>query len=284
MAHYLRPLSPRPTPMKADGRLKKPVRCILFDVYGTMLISASGDIADNRNSTPPSKALEALLKKHDLSMSAVRLVHRLRDAVVGEHAQMLGQGIAFPEVRIDRIWQSILGWPQSDRIRAFALEYELIVNPVWPMPGLRALIAAFRRRQIAMGMISNAQFFTPIVFEHLLGSDLRALGFDPRLVCFSYEFGRAKPAPTLFRQAVGQLAAMGITPAETVFVGNDMRNDIVPARQVGFQTVLFAGDARSLRLRETDPCCKDVSPDLVITELPQLARCMASVVDHSADS
>lgn len=284
MAHYLRPLSPRPTPMKANGHLEKPVRCILFDVYGTMLISASGDISDNRTSTPPSKDLAALLKKHDLTMSPVQLVHRLRDAIVEAHAYMRGQGIAFPEVRIDRIWQSILGWPQSDRLRAFALEYELIVNPVWPMPELTTLMKKLRKRQVAMGMISNAQFFTPMICEYLLGSDLRTLGFDPRLVCFSYAFGQAKPAPTLFRKAVDQLAAMGITPAETVFVGNDMRNDIVPARHAGFQTVLFAGDARSLRLRETDPRCKGISPDLVVTELSQLARCMASVVDHSADS
>ena len=43
-------------------------------------------------------------------------------------------------------------------------------------------------------------------------------------------------------------------PAERVlFVGNDMLNDVAAAAAVGLRTALFAGDQRSLRLREKDP-------------------------------
>jgi len=49
-----------------------------------------------------------------------------------------------------------------------------------------------------------------------------------------------------------------------------MLNDIYPAQKVGFQTALFAGDKRSLRLRNDDPRCKNLKPDLVITDLIQL--------------
>jgi len=49
-----------------------------------------------------------------------------------------------------------------------------------------------------------------------------------------------------------------------------MRNDILPAKKIGFNTALFAGDARSLRMREDDPECIRTSPDLVITDLIQL--------------
>jgi putative hydrolase of the HAD superfamily len=57
-------------------------------------------------------------------------------------------------------------------------------------------------------------------------------------------------------------------------LGNDMRNDIVPAARTGFQTVLFAGDARSLRLRSESPECKALRPNAIVTHLAQLCGLM----------
>ncbi|MFO8111277.1 MAG: hypothetical protein R6T92_02100, partial [Desulfosalsimonadaceae bacterium] len=66
----------------------------------------------------------------------------------------------------------------------------------------------------------------------------------------------------------------GIFPEDVLFLGNDMRNDILPARRIGFQTALFAGDRRSLRLCRDGPCCQDVRPEIIITvpsRLPEMA-------------
>ena len=57
---------------------------------------------------------------------------------------------------------------------------------------------------------------------------------------------------------------------QVAYIGNDRRNDMAPAQDVGFQTILFAGDARSLRMRDDDPTCNHVQPDLRITHLDQL--------------
>ncbi|MGD8667822.1 MAG: hypothetical protein PVI58_17580, partial [Desulfobacterales bacterium] len=65
-------------------------------------------------------------------------------------------------------------------------------------------------------------------------------------------------------------AAKGIARSSTLVVGNDMLNDIYPAKKMGFQTALFAGDARSLRLRKDDPRCHDLRADLILTDLEQL--------------
>jgi len=51
-----------------------------------------------------------------------------------------------------------------------------------------------------------------------------------------------------------------------------MLNDIYPANAIGFQTALFAGDQRSLRLRTDDPRCVNLKPDLVLTDLAQLLK------------
>ena len=57
-------------------------------------------------------------------------------------------------------------------------------------------------------------------------------------------------------------------------VGNDVRNDLLGARAAGLRTALFAGDARSLRLRRDDPRSAAVCPDLVLTHLSQLPRAL----------
>jgi putative hydrolase of the HAD superfamily len=55
-------------------------------------------------------------------------------------------------------------------------------------------------------------------------------------------------------------------------VGNDMLKDIWPAARLGCKTALFAGDRRSLRLREDDERCRELEPDLVVDDLSQLAQ------------
>jgi putative hydrolase of the HAD superfamily len=92
------------------------------------------------------------------------------------------------------------------------------------------------------------------------------------LVFYSYRFEVAKPSPKLFMLAAEKLGAREILPTEVLYVGNDMLNDIYPAKTIGFQTALFAGDRRSLRLRAEDPRCRNLAADVVVTNLIQLTR------------
>jgi putative hydrolase of the HAD superfamily len=121
-----------------------------------------------------------------------------------------------------------------------------------------------------MGIISNAQFYTPYLFNGFLHSNPKDLGFHPDLTLYSYKFGYAKPSTFMFQIAADRLENRLIPAHSTLFIGNDMLNDIYPAKQIGFKTALFAGDARSLRLRKDDPRCKNLTADLVITDLGQL--------------
>ena len=74
----------------------------------------------------------------------------------------------------------------------------------------------------------------------------------------------------MFEAAAKYLKNMDISSNSVLYVGNDMLNDIYPAKTVGFKTGLFAGDDRSLRLRENHPKCQNLSADLVITDLVQI--------------
>ena len=121
-----------------------------------------------------------------------------------------------------------------------------------------------------MGIISNAQFYTPYLFKWFLNSDLEGLGFKRDLLIFSYRLGFAKPSTFLFQTASKKLSNMNISADSVLYVGNDMLNDIYPAKKTEFNAALFAGDKRSLRLRRDDSRCKNLSPDLVITDLIQI--------------
>jgi len=267
---YLIPLSPLPTHLNQSGKLDKKIKCILFDIYGTLFISGSGDIGTAKKVLQETEQIEYLLERFKIKRNAKTLLINFFDTIEKQHEKLRKTGINFPEIEIDKIWMRVIGVDNPKKAKAFALEFELIVNPVYPMPNLKKVLRELKKRHIVLGIISNAQFFTPYLFDWFLKSNLKHLGFEPNLILFSYKFGHAKPSSFLFEAASLRLKDMNISTDSVLYVGNDMLNDIYPAQRAGFMTGLFAGDARSLRLRSDESVCKNLSADIVITDLVQL--------------
>ena len=269
---YIRRLTPIPTSSTPAGDLIHDIRCVLFDIYGTLFISGSGDISLAKQDSPQMAEIKLLLTKYKINKSPRALLTEFRGAIKARHIELRNKGIDFPEVKIDRIWQQVLQANDQNIARQFAVEFELISNPVYPMPNLAHLLSACRQQGLLMGIISNAQFYTPYLFKWFLDSDPEGLGFNPDLIFYSYNFEMAKPSIALFETAAAKLKVKDIPPSSVLYLGNDMLNDIYPAKIAGFQTALFAGDKRSLRLRTDDPRCQDLTPDLVVTDLGQLLQ------------
>ena len=246
------------------------VRGVLFDVYGTLLISAAGDIGSGAAS-PRARNTAMATALNDAGLAhaapdAPHLVTALEGAIRGAHAEARTRGVAHPEVEMRELWQGLLPGAGTAAIERAAVSYECRINPVWPMPGAAAAVAALQARG-PVGIVSNAQFFTLPVLAALLPE----LRIDPRLAVWSFTEREAKPSPRLFADAAARMARhYRLRPREIVMVGNDVRNDLLGARAAGMRTALFAGDARSLRLRRDDPRCAAVHPDLVLTHLSQL--------------
>lgn len=266
----LKPLNPIPTEVERSGSLRTRLKGILFDVYGTLFISASGDISLAQGDARNTEKLLNLLERYHVDLPIEELLERFYAAIRAAHTARRKEGIDFPEVEIDRIWMQVLELDSIHRARKFAVEFEFLVNPVYPMPNLKLLIEGCLKKGLILGIVSNAQFFTPFLFELFLGSSPDHLGFSPDLLFYSYQFGYAKPSRFLYEKAVAGLERFGIFPDSVLYVGNDMLNDIYPAQAVGLKTALFAGDARSLRLRPEDDRCLNLKPDLVVTDLIQL--------------
>jgi putative hydrolase of the HAD superfamily len=268
---YIHPMEPIPTEETPTGlSIISRVKGMLFDVYGTLLISGSGDKVSPAVNHNQKRLLAGVIRRYGIDRTPQNLMDSLRRAIENNHDDLRQEGNNHPEVDIVRIWQRLLCTDDTDRVERFALEYEMIVNPVYPMPGLKELVSACRRQNLLLGIISNAQFYTPRLLEQMLGKSLAVCGFDPQLIFFSYRFGSAKPSGLMFELAAKNFSHRGIPPASVLYVGNDMCNDILPAKTVGFQAALFAGDRRSLRKRPDDVCCRHLVPDMIVTDLRQL--------------
>jgi putative hydrolase of the HAD superfamily len=278
-------LKPQPTGFPAHLAALADIRAVIFDIYGTLFISGSGDIGP-ASAEQNEQALREALSVVGLPVEQLRDNSRttqiLVDSIQEAQAVRRSQGIEFPEVDIIAVWQQVLmklfkkdlSLAFSDaQVRRLAIEYECRTNPVWPMPGLRDTLETLRAAGRQLGIVSNAQFYTPLMFHALLDATPDELGFDPRLCAWSYEALQGKPSVNLFQQVLNELAtAHGIRPQQTLYVGNDMLKDIWPATRLGCKTALFAGDRRSLKLREDDERCQGLKPDLAIDHLSQLAQ------------
>ena len=270
ISNYISPLNPIPSSLKKSGELNEKIKCILFDIYGTLLISGSGDIGFAEKELYNIHLLAQLLLKYNIKRKPHNILDDLFSAIKEKHDEMRGKGVDFPEVEIDSIWASILENNDLDFIRSFAVEFEMLINPAYPMPHTKELLLECKNSKLLMGIISNAQFYTPYLFKWLLESDMSNLGFYDDLIIFSYKFGYAKPSTFLFQIAAERLKNMNVQKNSVLYIGNDMLKDIYPAKKTGFKTALFAGDSRSLRLREDNPKCKNLSADIILTDLIQL--------------
>ncbi len=281
----LRPLTPTPPDgVEARWDVRPPIRAVIWDVYGTLLQSASGEIgaasegglsgaitdvlAESAPGGAPGDPQEARL-----ALQAEQLASGFRDAVERQQQRATDAGALRGEIDVRTVWQEllteVLPTPQTDPLM-FALQVELRHNPTWPMPGADDVLLTLHRRGYTQGIVSNAQFFTPLILQQQLGLGLGELGISAPMRVWSYEHGVAKPEPALFQKMVSGLDASGISPAQTLYVGNDMLNDIAGANRAGMQTALFAGDSRSYRPRTGNQRARDIRPDAVLLSLISL--------------
>ncbi|MFP4282580.1 MAG: DUF5069 domain-containing protein [Opitutales bacterium] len=278
-----RPLEPLPTPEAPLLPVLEGLRAVIFDIYGTLFISGTGDIslADNEDRGPLLRAALANAGIANIPTD-IGLADRFHGAIRAAQEERRDEGVEFPEVEIREVWHRFLAelavdgltfdQPEGEALARLAMDYETRVNPVWPMPHLAPTLAALRERGLALGIVSNAQFYSRAMFPAFLGAPLGGLGFSLDCCVWSYREREGKPSTALYAKLRDALAARGIAPEEALYVGNDLRNDIWPAGQLGFRTALFAGDERSLRWRREDPALAGVRPEAILTDLWQILQ------------
>ncbi|MDR1414105.1 MAG: HAD family hydrolase [Puniceicoccales bacterium] len=286
ISSLLHPIETKISPIKPKLKKIPDIRAVIFDVYGTLFTTnVGGNSLFAPNIESDKLIVEAFEESdfdvfaHDISLSELYEGH-----IKAHYDIRRSEGITYPEINICDVWQDFLnelfaigiidGDLTERSIRRVIVCHECKVNPTWPAKGSLDFIRTLQDNNVIAGTISTAQFYTPIIMETLYQNSLKTLGFEAPICIWSYEHRHRKPSAVLFKLCEEGLKVFGIKPSQTLCVGNDMFNDIVPATKAGFKTALFTGDIRSIRLHEDIEECAKEKPTIVFNEFGQLGNCI----------
>lgn len=281
----IQPLEVEPTGTVPVVSKNKSIKAVIFDIYGTLIISSSGDIMQSSyDASMFANALKTAGYKILVNEDELMRIHTLFKNEVKTAKQIAIQnGTPFPELNIVEVWERTLSLAVEENIieilpesnlKLFVFVFELNSNKVWPMPSMHTTIALLRKKNIPLGIVSNAQFYTPIIMNYFLYEkvidDEFIEGFEKDISVFSYKILKGKPDTAIYKELLPSLEKRRIKPSEVLYVGNDMLKDIYASSRLGFTTCFYAGDMRAYRLREDHPEASKCIPNYTITDLKQL--------------
>ncbi len=211
------------------------LRAVIFDVYATLLeVGAPPPDAEARW----QKLFESMLGTPS-PISRMEFSRRSSQLIARRHAAAKQAGIVWPEIVWPTIVREVL--PEVGRLSAtkrddFILRQMEIGRTLRLAPHAAACLRQLNDAGRLLGIASNSQAYTLRELNSALqGAGLNLSMFQPELRFWSFEHGFSKPDPHVFRILTARLEARGISPTETLMVGDRLDNDIAPARAQGWQ-------------------------------------------------
>lgn len=167
----------------------------------------------------------------------------VKEIIAREHAEARANGVEHPEI----LWTKIVedAMPElanlpPDVRKDLMWRQAQFLHTVSLMPGAAGALRKLLAKEIIVGLASNSQPYTLRELDATLASaGLSRNLFDRELCFFSFEHGFSKPDPAVYGLLSERLASRGISPAQTLMVGNRLDNDVAPARAAGWQTWHF---------------------------------------------
>lgn len=288
-------------PAEYTSRVEKlyDVRAVIFDVYGTIINywrpefdsndQRTGSILKAFGSVIDRFGMRDTLESLNPDENAEKTLNGFYNGLIAlNHEKMAKKGTVYPEVKIEEVWSVIHailkrnGYVYSNyckceecdfpRYTAYTYNFHSLGRSLYS--GVVNTLSELNQQNIKCGLLSNAQFYTPIDLTLMIREqslqkydDFSEL-FEPDLTFFSYEYGVAKPNQLLYRRLFDVLYEYQILPEQTVFVGNDLETDIRPAIEAGMKTAFFCGDRKSTFFNSLEG---KVVPDIVFTNWSELS-------------
>lgn len=144
-----------------------PIQAVIFDIYGTLVVSGSGDVGVADESDKANRIAEAfeavgLPKPEDVA----EVAQQLRLTIQRSNESRKSDACPKPEVDIVDIWHQTLDSigltvdaKSTELVVRLAAEYESRANPTWDMPGATQLLGGLAERGLKLGIVSNAPDF-----------------------------------------------------------------------------------------------------------------------------
>lgn len=104
--------------------------------------------------------------------------------------------------------------------------------------GARETLRSLRERGVKLGIVSNRGKRPGWMAQQYLEICGIASFFEPAAITYSDEVGVRKPDPRIFLLA---LQALGSSPERAAHVGDSLRRDVVPAKDVGMMAIYYIG-------------------------------------------
>ncbi len=218
---------------------------LIFDINGTLTDILTNEYDDNLYRT-----LSNFLDYQGITMKP----EEIRDSFFELNKRQRRENAEpFPEIDVIAIFREMLESNASGSVRVLPREKQRMLPrtltevfraasrfklELYPdvLPVLTSLRPLYR-----MGAVSDGQSLWAF-------PELRSVGLTDffETVIVSSDLGYRKPDPRIFELA---LSKMGLSPAETLFIGNDMYRDVFGAHETGMKTVFFRsnqGEQRSM--------------------------------------
>jgi HAD superfamily hydrolase (TIGR01509 family) len=237
----------RPTPQSdipdvIPGANDTPIRAVLFDLDDTLWPIVPTLVA-------AEKLLHEWLQLHAPSVAAAHSIESLRErrqALMASDARYRIDLMALRAAVMAEVFEACGEDPA--KIAAGMALFGAARNRVTPFDDVLPALARLGGK-VLLGSISNG------------AADLAAIGMAQhfRISVAARDFGSAKPDPEIFRHAC---RALGVAPAEAVYVGDDPLLDVMGAQRAGMRTVWINRFGRALP--------PEIRPDAVCTTLDQL--------------
>jgi putative hydrolase of the HAD superfamily len=139
------------------------------------------------------------------------------------------------------------------------------VHPPVSHTDAQAVLRDVKDMGLGIGLISNTGMTPGETFRQYMDQQGLLKYFD--VLTFSDEVKISKPAEEIFHMT---LSSLGATPAQSVHVGDHVKNDVVGANRCGLKTVWITGFYEN-----EDPSNPDTQPDETVDSLGQVAQAIA---------
>jgi hypothetical protein len=294
---------PWPAPPEVERPKARPhlarlpeVRCVLWNVYGTLLAIAGGELAfEHPQPFVMGVALDKTVQEFKMWGSMSRKPGQPADYLKQMYTRFLTEQRAlpggverYPEAASERVWEAVIklllqkdykfdaGFFGSlnEFSRKVAYFFHASLQGTACYPGAAFALRHVAEAGLSQGLLADGQVFTTVQLARGLKAqdpDLDLGLLTEGLVVLSHEVRGRKPSERLFREALKALAEKGIEPGEVLHVGSRVQQDLVPARRLGMRTALFAGDRASLQATPEQLKEPPGRPDVLLTELGQIA-------------
>jgi FMN phosphatase YigB (HAD superfamily) len=295
------PAAPVPEPVKARRHLVPlpGVRAVLWNVYGTLLSIAGGEVwFTHPQAFIMQVALDKTVQEFKMWLSMSRRAGQPAEHLASIYEQALlkqrmasgGGNERLPEVSSELLWTGVLKMliqkdyrfdatfygSLNEFSRKVAYFFHRSLQGTACYPGAADAMLRLKARGLRQGLLCDAQPFTTLQLQRGLAEQIPEIRLDnlldDELRFLSCELRGRKPSERVFRKVQAAIQEQGLEPEEVLHIGNSVTRDLIPARRVGFRTALLAADKATLQATPEQLKEMNGRPDVLLTDLGQLAE------------